>query len=75
MARLAIERLRQIRSSGTSNMIAVRIQHPKVIGLDQRISSAPLEIDSARRRFCSIKPPRMKPSRIGDNGKSSLRRI
>lgn len=32
-------------------MIAVSTQTPKVIGLDHRISSAPLEIDSARRRF------------------------
>jgi hypothetical protein len=64
-----------MRSSGISNMMAVSTQQPNVIGLDQRISSAPLEIDSARRRFCSIKPPRMKPSSTGDNGKSSLRRM
>ncbi|MNL83874.1 hypothetical protein D3C87_2116460 [compost metagenome] len=64
-----------MRISGISSMIAVRTQQPKVIGLDQRISSAPLEIDRARRRFCSIKPPRMKPSNSGDSGKSSLRRM
>ncbi|MNF12053.1 hypothetical protein D3C80_2134250 [compost metagenome] len=67
--------MRQMRSSGRSIMAMVRAQTLMLIGLDQRISRAPLEIDSARRRFCSISPPRMNPRRIGDSGKSSLRRM
>eukprot|EP01032_Pedospumella_encystans_P035433 gene35434-40080_t len=55
-------------ASGNSSITAVNTQTPKVIGLDHRISSAPLEIDSARRRFCSIRPPRIKPSNTGDSG-------
>ncbi|MCY1426128.1 hypothetical protein D9M71_419400 [compost metagenome] len=67
--------MRQMRSSGNASITAVSVQTVMLIGLDQRISRPPLEIDRARRRFCSIRPPRIKPSSNGDRGKSSLRRI
>ncbi|MNI97406.1 hypothetical protein D3C73_1560520 [compost metagenome] len=67
--------MRQIRSSGRQSMHTTSTHTPMLIGLDHRMPSSPLEIDSARRRFCSIRPPRMNPSKIGDSGKSSFRRM
>ena len=69
------ERLRlcsNFTNNGLNNISIAKMENVMVIGRSQRKLSSPSLIINARRRFSSIKPPRMKPSRGGARGKFAI---